>query len=193
MKKIPISDLEGKRILLVPLNESHIPAMFEYSCMPEFYKHMEGLPHQNIEETKKYFRRLMDFIDSGALFWAVIKKDINKTIGTIGIRKIDHEVLTGELGLGISPLFWNMGYPKEIIYLALEYFFNTLGYKKVYSYTSYKNKGAVRYLKYMGYDNYSTIPDYYKKHDGTLYDAIRAELTKENFNNNPLLKSFSKN
>lgn len=192
MKKLPISELEGKRILLVPLNESHIPAMFEYSCMPEFYKHMEGLPHKNIEETKKYFLRLQDYIDSGALFWAVVKKDINKTIGTIGIRKIDHDELSGELGLGISPLFWNMGFAKDIIYLALQHYFNTLGYQKVYSYTSHKNKGAVKIWKYMGYDNYSTIPGFYTKYDGTRYDAIRAELTKENFNNNPLLKNFAK-
>jgi [ribosomal protein S5]-alanine N-acetyltransferase len=192
MKKLPISDLEGKRILLVPLNESHIPAMFEYSCMPEFYKHMEGLPHQNIEETRIYFLRLKDYIDSGALFWAVIKKDINKTIGTIGIRKIDQVQLSGELGLGISPLFWNKGFAKDIIYLALHYFFNTLGYQKVYSYTSYKNKGAEKIWNYMGYSNYSTIKDYYKKFDGTQYNSIRAELTKENFNNNPLLSNFAK-
>jgi ribosomal-protein-alanine N-acetyltransferase len=192
MNKLPISDLEGKRILLVPLNESHIPAMFEYSCMPEFYKHMEGLPHQDISETKNYFLRLQNYIDSGALFWAVVKKDVNKTIGTIGIRKIDPSDLSGELGLGISPLFWNMGLAKDIIYLALQYFFNTLGYQKVYSYTSYKNKGAAKIWKYMGYDNYSTIPGYYKKHDGTRYDAIRAELTSENFNNNPLLKNYTK-
>ena len=192
MVKLPISELDGNRILLTPLNESHIPAMFEYSCMPEFYKHMEGLPHQNIEETTKYFSRLMNFVDAGALYWAVVKKDINKTIGTVGIRNINHEELSGELGLGISPLFWNMGYAKETDYLALEYYFNSLGFQKLYSYTSYKNLGAVETWKFMGYDNYSTIPDYYKKHDGTTYNAIRAELTKENFNNNQNLKNFAK-
>ena len=104
-----------------------------------------------------------------------------------------HDELSGELGLGISPLFWNRGYAKEADYLALEYFFNVLGYQKIYSYTSYENNGAVKTWKYMGYENYTTIADYYKKHDGTQYKAIRAELTKESFNNNPVLKNFDKN
>ena len=192
MKKLSAIPLEGKRILLEPLNESHIPAMFEYSCMPEFYRHMEGEPHKNIDETRKYFLRLQEFINDGALFWAVVKKDITKTIGTVGIRKIDHIDLSGELGLGISPLFWNMGFAKETDYLAIDYFFNSLGYQKIISYTSHKNLGAVETWNHMGYDHHTTIRDYYRRFDGISYDAIRAELTKENFNNNPHLKSFAK-
>jgi [ribosomal protein S5]-alanine N-acetyltransferase len=190
MKQIPIIELESKRLLLVPLNETHIPAMFEYSCMPEFYKNMEGLPHNNIEETTKYFYRLMNFVEDGALYWAIIKKDIDKTIGTIGIRKIDSDDLSGELGIGISPLFWNMGFAKEADYLALDYFFNILEYQKVYSYTSQMNNAAEITWKFMGYTNYTIIPDYYLKYNGTKYNAIKAELTKQYFNNNPKLKNF---
>jgi len=192
MKKLPITELESKRLLLVPLNESHIPGMFEYSCMPEFYEHMEGLPHKNIEETTKYFYRLMDFVGAGALYWAVIKKDIHKTIGTIGIRNIDHANLTGDLGLGISPLFWNNGFAKETMYLGIDYFFNNIGYKKIYSLTSRYNSNVDKMIRFLGYDDFTILPDHYKKYDGTQYDAIRAVLTKENFNNNLLLKDLTK-
>jgi ribosomal-protein-alanine N-acetyltransferase len=193
MKKIPITDLESRRLLLVSLNKSHIPAMFEYSCMPEFYKHMEGLPHKNIEETTRYFYRLMDFVETGALYWAVIKKDINKTIGTIGIRNIDHDNLTGDLGLGISPLFWNNGYAKETMYLAIDYFLNKIEYQTIYSLTSSNNSSVDRIFKFMGYSDYTLFPNHYKKYDGSRYDAIRAILTPENFNNNPVLQDYAKN
>jgi ribosomal-protein-alanine N-acetyltransferase len=192
MKKLPITELEGMRILLVPLNESHIPAMFEYSSMPEFYIHMESLPHKSIEETAKYFSRLQNFINEGALYWAIIKKDINKTIGTVGIRNINHQALSGELGLGISPLFWNMGFAKETDTLVIDYFFNRLNYQKIISYTSIDNHGAVKTWNFMGYDHYTTVNNYYKKYDGSSYDALRAELNRTNFNGNPLFKDFKK-
>jgi [ribosomal protein S5]-alanine N-acetyltransferase len=192
MKKLPITNIESKRLLLVPLNESHIPAMFEYSCMPEFYKHMEGLPHKNIEETTKYFNRLMDFVESGALYWAVIKKDIDKTIGTVGIRNIDHDNLSGDLGMGISHLYWNMGFSKDTMYLVIDYFFNVLNYNKIYSLTSSNNISTNKLIRFLGYNDFTILPDHYKKYDGTRYDAVKAILTKENFNNNPLLHDFIK-
>ena len=45
---------------------------------------------------------------------------------------------------------------------------------------------------FLGYDDFTILPDHYKKYDGTQYDAIRAVLTKENFNNNLLLKDLTK-
>jgi [ribosomal protein S5]-alanine N-acetyltransferase len=192
MKRLPITDLESKRLLLVPLNESHIPAMFEYSCMPEFYEHMEGLPHRNIEETIIYFHRLMDFVEAGALYWAVIKKDINKTIGTIGIRNINQENLTGDLGLGISPIYSKNGYGKETMFLAIDYFFNKLDFKLIYSLTSLNNTGSNNLMRYLGYDNFSILPDHYLKYTGSRYDAVRAELFKSKFNDNPILNDYKK-
>jgi ribosomal-protein-alanine N-acetyltransferase len=192
--KIPAPiTLESKRLQLVPLNETHVPSMFEYSCKPEFYEHMEGLPHKNIEETRAYFYRLMEFVASGALYWAIVKKDINKVIGTIGIRNIDHECLSGDIGMGLSPDFWNQGIAKESMFLAIDYFFNVLSFKQISSLTSSKNHSSYKLISFLGYHNYKVLTNHYKKHNGTSYDAISAVLTRDNFNNNPDLKDYAKN
>jgi [ribosomal protein S5]-alanine N-acetyltransferase len=192
MNKLPTTDLESKHLLLVPLNESHIPAMFEYSSIPEFYEHMEGLPHKNIEETTKYFYRLMDFVEAGALYWAIIQKCNSKVIGTIGIRNINKDVSSGDIGMGLSPKYWNKGYSKESMFLAINYFFNTLDFKLITSLTSSKNLSSNKLIGFLGYQDYTVLKNHYKKHNGTEFDAIKAVLTRENFNISPVLSEYAK-
>jgi [ribosomal protein S5]-alanine N-acetyltransferase len=184
--------IPGRRIVLTTLSEKHIPGMFEYSRMPEFYRHMEHPPHQTIKDTEKYFERLMGFVSKGGKYWAIELKDENKLAGTVGIRNVEFDEMNAEAGMGISPHYWRTGIPLEALYLALNYCFTKLGFASIYATTSIYNTSAISILKNTGFLHQRILTGFYKKADGKVYDSYYFVVSKadfnENFNSNKLLK-----
>lgn len=188
--KFEIIDIEGGKIFLTKIDESHLPDMYEYSSDPEFYKHMEMGPHKSINETKQYFKKLQKYVEDGALYWSIISKESNKMIGTIGIRKINWEILSAEIGIGISPKYWYTGIAFEVLYLVFDYCLNKLNFKFIYNTTSLHNKSALKLSRTLGFTNEKVLKDFYISANKTKYDGIYAELSKESFNNNELSKKI---
>jgi [ribosomal protein S5]-alanine N-acetyltransferase len=184
MNHFQAMDLAGHWVSLTHLHEKHIPDMFEYSCMPEFYKHMEYPPHTKIEETQKYFDRLMDYVSRGALFWAIVLNDSDKMIGSLGIRNIDLEKMSAEISIGVSPLYWFSGISFEALYLGLNYTFNALGFKLNYATTSVYNRSMIKILEHLGYEKVKTLQGYYRKYDGNIYDGFLYKVTDDEFRQN---------
>jgi RimJ/RimL family protein N-acetyltransferase len=179
-----VPELVGKRIRLERLCEDHISGMHAYAVIPEFYRHMESLEHQTMEQTREYFNRLMKFVEQGAMYWAIIRLSDQKLIGTIGIRNIDVKDKCGDLGLGLSPMYWNTGLAADAIILALDYYFNQAGYHSLVSLTSVFNDNAIRIMEFFDYRDWEILKGHYKRWDGTVYDAKRAVLKKEIYNSN---------
>ncbi len=192
-KKLSVETVETPRLILKKLDETAIPGMFEYGCMPEFYNNLDAKPFENLGDAKNYFDRLMDLVENkNSLYWAVWHKQDNKVIGTGGVRHVNLEIGEAECTLGISPKYHRGGYAVESFAFMHDYCFNKIGLKEIYGIVSSEHHKSIKMLDRIGYKNRGTLHHHFTKLDGRKYDAFRYVVTKEDFNGNEELRGFLK-
>ena len=124
--------LESKRLILREFEPSDVDDLFEYASVPGVGE-MAGWPHHpNIEESKY---RVNKFINEKHTF-AIVYKENNKVIGSLGIEKYGLEDKLSEffdyqgreIGYVLSKDYWGKGLMPEAVNLVKDYLFNVLNY-----------------------------------------------------------------
>ena len=124
--------LESKRLILREFEPSDVDDLFEYASVPGVGE-MAGWPHHpNIEESRY---RINKFIEEKHTF-AIVYKENNKVIGSLGIEKYDLEdklcefdgYIGREIGYVLSKDYWGKGIMPEAVKLVINYLFNVLKY-----------------------------------------------------------------
>ena len=124
--------LESERLILREFKPSDVNDLFEYASVPGVGE-MAGWPHHpNIEESKY---RVNKFINEKHTF-AIVCKENNKVIGSLGIEKYGLEDKLSEffdyqgreIGYVLSKDYWGKGLMPEAVNLVKDYLFNVLNY-----------------------------------------------------------------
>lgn len=124
--------LESKRLILREFQPSDVDDLFEYASVPGVGE-MAGWPHHpNIEESRY---RVNKFISEKHTF-AIVYKENNKVIGSLGIEKYGLEdklsefdgYIGREIGYVLSKDYWGKGIMPEAVKLVINYLFNVLNY-----------------------------------------------------------------
>ena len=122
--------IETNRLILRPFLKSDLSDFFEYASVPGVGE-MAGWPHHNsIEESNEILNR---FIINDKTF-AIVYKENNKVIGSLGIEKYGlEEVLSEffeykgrEVGYVLSKDYWGKGIMPEALNAVIDYLFNVL-------------------------------------------------------------------
>ena len=124
--------LESERLILRDWELSDLDDLFEYASVPGTGE-MAGWPHHKDKEESLY--RVKHFIEEKHTF-AIVYKENNKVIGSLGIEKYGLEdKLTEfdgyygrEIGYVLSKDYWGKGLMPEAVKLVTSYLFNTLNY-----------------------------------------------------------------
>lgn len=120
--------IESERLILRPFKEYDLCDFNEYASVPGVGE-MAGWDHH---ETIDKSREILDsFIREDKTF-AIVLKDNNKVIGSLGIEKYGlEEVLSEffeykgrEIGYVLSKDYWGMGIMTEAVSAVIEYLFN---------------------------------------------------------------------
>ncbi len=174
-------ELQGQRIRLIQLDESHLEGMFEYSRDPRFYRYFEFKPQVNMEETRAYLQRLIERSSiNTAHYWFIYLTGSNKVIGSIGVHDIDWRKKSGEISYGLSPAYWGQGLFGETLQLILKYLFDECDFHRVCATTREDNAPSIKALEKIGFKKEGILRDYYLAHDGQRYHAaILAVLRNE--------------
>lgn len=106
------------------------------------------------DESEDFFNLIKDeFVDRGYGLYAVELKDSGEFIGYIGFHlstfKADFTPCV-EIGWRLRKEFWGKGYATEGALSCLEYGFNTLGFKDIYSFTAVINTLSENVMKRIG-------------------------------------------
>ena len=176
-------NIYGKRIDLIEINMEGLMDMYEYSKNPSFYKHMEYKPHQSLEETRQYLKKLIrrSCSDSGH-YWFIFLKVEEKIIGTFGLLNVDRRKGNAELGYGISPDYWGQGYFHETLIMVLKYLFLQLGFHRVSAITQADNIASIKALEKVGFRKEGIMRDYSLSFkDGKRYDAEMLAILRDEF------------
>ena len=176
-------NLSGPRISLVQLDESALPDIVAYSRMPEFFRYFEFEPHRSVDETRRYFGKLLRRSDdTTGHYWMVRLEDESRVIGTIGVLNLDGRTRCSELGYGLSPAYWGRGYFHEALALVLCHMFESLNFHRVWAKTRADNSPSIRALERAGFKREGILRDFYfSERDGRYCDAIIYSILDHEF------------
>lgn len=118
------TQLEGKRLSLIPIEYEHADSLFQCSQFPEIWEHLPTKV-QTIEEMWNFIHSAVLGRESGEEFpYAVFDKKLNKMVGMTRYLRISP--VHKNLNVGwtwYSPEVWRTGVNTECKYLLLKYAF----------------------------------------------------------------------
>lgn len=139
--------------------ESDLTPFFEMNSSPEV---MEFFPNVLTEEESMGFvERIEQHHDQyGYGLWAVELKKTKAFIGFIGFSNPTFESFFTpcvEIGWRLDHKYWNKGYATEGAKACLNYGFNKLGLKEIYSFTSEINTRSIKVMQKIGMKDMGTF------------------------------------
>ncbi len=121
--------METERLLLRPWRESDAFALYKYAQNPNIGPVAGWLPHANEEDSL----RIIQTVLSGENIYAVVLKETQEPIGSIGLMPPNYELkgidtmgLEMEVGYWIGEPFWGQGLIPEAVQRLLRYAFEEL-------------------------------------------------------------------
>ena len=124
--------LETERLILREWFESDLDDLFEYASVPDVGERAGWHYHQN----KEFSQTILDLFISEKKTFAIVYKENNKVIGSLGIERYGSvDKLTEfinyqgrEIGYVLSKDYWNQGLMTEAVKRVIDYLFNELNY-----------------------------------------------------------------
>ena len=122
--------IQTDRLILRQFKQEDLKDFFEYASVEGVGEMAGWRHHESIEKTQEI---LNDFIKEDKTF-AIVLKENNKVIGSLGIEKYGMEhALTEfynyqgrEIGYVLSKTYWNKGLMSEAVKAIINYLFNDL-------------------------------------------------------------------
>ena len=122
--------VETERLILRPFKHSDLSDLYEYASVEGVGEMAGWMHHKNAEESQTILER---FISNDRTF-AIVFKENNKVIGSLGIEKYGMEKslseffnYTGsELGFVLSKDYWGKGIMSEALMAVIDHLFNVL-------------------------------------------------------------------
>lgn len=169
--------LETDRLILRPFKESDLEDFYEYAKNPNIGPNAGWPPHKNKEESQKI---LSIFIEENDV-WALVYKENNKMIGSVGLHK-DSLRSTEDvkmLGYVLSQHYWGKGIIEEASKAAIGYAFDELTVSLVTVHHYPFNQQSKRVIEKCGFTYEGTLRHAAKLYDGRLLDLCCYSMTKE--------------
>ena len=170
--------LETNRTKLRELSISDYKELYEYYKLDYIGSIVGFKPHESSEYTKKY----IEFEIKKEELFAIVSKNTNKVIGTIGLRKnnefdgLDIRMLV----IILNPKFWGMGFAYEVTKELIRYAFEEKKiHKLVIGYYSI-NKQSESVVKKLGFVYEGRKREVYV-YKNKLVDAIEYSLLRSEY------------
>ncbi len=172
-----VAFLRGKRVVLRPLTKEDVPQMYVWVNDPELLQYLGMYLPTSLSKEEKWLEGL-DSRNGDITFGIEVA---GKLIGTMGIHRIDWKNRTATTGAMIGEKsYQGKGYGTEAKMLLLNYAFNTLNLRKIYSEVIAYNARSLAYSLHCGYKvEGRKIKDHFK--NGKYHDLIVLGLFKKDW------------
>ncbi len=172
--------LEGKKVKLIPLDNSHFNEMVEVARQKEIWKHVSidcSVPETMMLELKT---NILKRASGEKYTFTVVDKLQNKIIGSTSLHNIFPQHRKVEIGwTWYDPAYWGSGYNTECKLLLLTYCFEVLKTVRVQLVTDENNlrsRGAIQKIggKFEGVHRKERI-----KSDGNFRNTAMFSITDD--------------
>ncbi|MEG2814484.1 MAG: GNAT family N-acetyltransferase, partial [Oscillospiraceae bacterium] len=110
-----------ERLILRPFELSDVDDLFEYAKNPNIGKNAGWKPHKTKDESLEIIKELQKIGGE----YAIVFKQSNKVIGSIGLHKDSKRAVKNAMSLGysLSENFWGYGLMPEAVNAMIKYAF----------------------------------------------------------------------
>lgn len=144
--------LHGARVLLRPLREDDVPALFAQYSDADFMRYWSFPPLTAIDQARAMFDRNLRGARAGdCIPWAVALARDDAMIGTCTLFAIDAAHRRAMIGYGLARRHWGRGYAQEALRLALGHAFGALGLHRVEADIDPRNAASLRLVERLGF------------------------------------------
>ena len=117
-------ELQTKRLILRPWQESDAEALYKYACNPNIGPIAGWPPHTSIGNSREIIKGVLSAPET----YAVVLKETGETIGSVGIMTARSEIRSAkmagsecEIGYWISEPYWGQGLIPEAVSELIRY------------------------------------------------------------------------
>ena len=172
--------LETDRLIIRPWKLSDRDDFYEYAKNPNIGSNAGWEPHANKIESKEILEMFIDKDET----WAIVYKENNKVIGSIGIHKDEKRgstIKSKMLGYVLSQDYWGNGIMTEASKKVIQYVFEEkeLDVLSVIHYTF--NIRSKRVIEKCGFKYEGTIRNAKELYDGRIVDEACYSILKEEY------------
>lgn len=144
--------LETEHLVLRRFVEEDVKPMYNnWASVPEVTKFVTWFPHKNIEETQVIVKHWVEeYSEPNRYQWAIVLKEIDEPIGSIGVVRQDDKISKAEMGYCIGNAFWHKGYTSEALSCVMEFLFNEVGFNRIAALHDVRNPNSGRVMMKCG-------------------------------------------
>lgn len=176
--------LETERLILRQFELSDAEPMFRnWASNPNVTKFLTWPAHDSVKTTKAVIQNWIEEYKVGKLNWAIVLKEINEPIGSMGVVEINQEINEASLGYCIGENWWGQGITAEALTTIIKYLFEEKGFNRVTAIHDLNNPNSGRVMKKAGLFYEGTLKQAGKNNQGVI-DVVVYGLTKEDYLNN---------
>ena len=175
-----MKQIETERLLLRGWQTEDAADLFAYAKNPNVGPHGGWKPHESLEESMGILQTL--FLDKYEC-WAMVLKENNKVIGTIGYEEDIKrpEISCKELGYGLGEAYWGRGLMTEAAKAVISFGFRDMALELISVYRNPLNERSKRVIDKCGFTYEGTLRQANKIYDGSIRDVACYSMTKEEY------------
>jgi ribosomal-protein-alanine N-acetyltransferase len=128
-------EIETKRLLLRKFILSDAEFVYKNWAKNEnVTKYMRWKPHSDVDNTKRILESWISNYSKNDFYqWAIILKEINEPIGSIGVVHQRDDIKMVHIGYCIGGKWWHKGITSEALFSLIKFFFEEIGVNRVES------------------------------------------------------------
>ena len=158
--RLPV--LETPRLILRTVAMRDAADIYGYSRDPEVARHVLWDAHRSVADSRAYIRFIQrQYRDGAPSSYAIVLKETERVIGTIGFMAYSEENSTVEVGYSLARAQWNRGLMTEALNALLELSFDRMHLHRVEAQHEVSNPSSGRVMLKCG-----------MRHEGTLRGRI---------------------
>jgi putative acetyltransferase len=169
--------LETQRLLLRPFVETDLEDFYEYARNPKVGPNAGWPPHTSPADSEKILKHFMENNE----VWALVWKEKNKVIGSVGLHKDQLRSAPDVIMLGyvLSEDYWGQGIMMEAAKAAINYAFETMNIAllTIHHYTD--NLRSKRVIEKCGFQYEGTLRHCSQIYDDTIHDLVCYSISRE--------------
>lgn len=175
----PFPELQTQRLVLRPILDSDVEAVFALRSNPEVMKFVPRPLAKTLDDARAHIVMIQDKISSGeGINWAITRKGHPELIGIIGHYRIQPEHSRAEIGYMMLPQFHGNGYITEAVAEMVRFGFQKMQLHSIEAIIDPANVASARVLEKNKFVKEAHLREnqYY---DGRFLDTVIYSLLKK--------------
>jgi len=174
-------ELETRRLLLRPFVLHDAEVMYRnWASDDEVTKFLSWPTHRSVAETRAILEQWAgQYPEKNFYNWAIVLKELNEPVGSIGAVKLDDDVGLVHIGYCIGRRWWHQGITSESMARVMDFFFDEVGANRIEAQHDPRNPHSGGVMKKCGMRYEGTLRQCYRNNQGICSASYYALLAEE--------------